>query len=187
MRQLRASRCRQHHRQHGQFLIILVVSIMLAAGIFALGLREYHIYQRRQTVTAAEQQISNLVQHLAVVYNGAPGGYVGISDSVLATQGLVRSSAVQGGEVITPFNTRLTVAAATLYAANDSVSITIAGIPKADCPDFIAGVESLAYDVTVNGTYVKNIPGNTPFTPRTTNPACANGSAMATSTLWIHP
>lgn len=142
-------------RTLGQISIEYVVVIALVALGLA-GIIYYFTKGRHETsVNSVASAVTTMAGAAQKQYNGDPNGFANVTAQALINNGDVPSPMVQGANIVTGFGTPVTVAPATTYNANDSVSFSFA-VPPSDCSNFVQAVASNFNSITVGGTAVKN-------------------------------
>ncbi|HEU0197454.1 MAG TPA: type 4 pilus major pilin [Nevskiaceae bacterium] len=147
----------QHNLAHqrGQFLVLITVAIILAAGIVFFGFRKY---EQGKTSSQVQQALGSFTTMAAAIEQGfqsvqgdSGGVYTGVTTQEIAEGGYVPTADVQSSNVMGPFGAALQFAPAT--NAN-YLNITYPNVPDAACHQFVNGLVNNATAVAVNGTVI---------------------------------
>ncbi|THD11329.1 type 4 pilus major pilin [Metallibacterium scheffleri] len=151
----------QKKRALGQISIEYVIVIALVAlalvGIIIYATRGRH----EQNVNAEASNLTTMVGAVQKQYNTDPNGFANVTAPTIIDNGDVPSQLVQGTTIVSGFGSPITVAPATTYAADDSVSFTY-DVPPDECSNFVQAVASDFVTISVGGTDVKNVAGGVP-------------------------
>lgn len=158
---------------------VLIVLAIAAAVLFAVFAAVSKVQAKQITKEAAEG-LNLMVADTRAKFK-SQGNFTGISPKVLIDNRIPPSNMIQGNNIVSPWNTNIGVAAATLQNTNDAVAFTYTGIGEEDCSNFVTAAEGSFARVTVNGTAVKDVPGNVhQVNVATLGTACSNGGANNT-------
>lgn len=157
-----------------------IVAALLAMALAAFAL--YHfvaIYRVRaltQRANSAVAQAVVLAENAQLLDNGVPDGFSGVTAAALITNGAVPPVNVSGSQIVSAFQTPVAIATGTTGAApNDSISFTYS-IPVAACPQFVIGVQDVAWNVVVNGAVLKTL--TQPLSVATAVTSCNSGATQ---------
>lgn len=159
--------------QKGQSLIEYVIYIGLAALVLG-GIIYFATSGRRNTAVQNEAStLTSIVGATQKLYNSDPNGFANVTATALINNGVIPSSDVVNGAMVSGFGTPITVAPATLYNANDGVAFTY-GVPPDDCSGFVQAVASDFAQITIGGQLVKDVTSNTALSAATLGTRCTS-------------
>lgn len=142
-------------RQQGFTLIELAIVVVMVAVLISLGLKTINQTRVSANANAEATELPLIVSKIQKTYS-TQSTYSGVS-----LAGLIALNIFPTERVVSPTSAQnrwgggITVAAATLTNANDSVQLTYAGVPKDECVEVIPLVTQTVRVITVNGTSVK--------------------------------
>lgn len=165
-------------KQKGLTMIELMLGLLVVLVIIGIAIIAFNNLRSSQRTQGMQSQ---LLQVLAGVQKIAPGpNYEGVSADTLIKAGQAPSDMVNGTTLVNRFGGGVTIAPATYGggagAANNAVTITFNGVPKAECNAVIANTQPTFPRIVVGATAVKDQFAATPvaYTQAATATACEN-------------
>lgn len=157
---LRQPTVSQRKRAQGQFLIQIVIGIALLALILAGVIYYFNKGRGNSQVNDEAQAVTSMIGGAQKLYTGNANGYANVTTDILVQNGIVPTGEVNGNNITSGFGTPVTVAAATLYNANDSIEFSYQ-VPPDLCSGFVQAVDSNTAKIEVAGTAVKDVTAGT--------------------------
>ena len=147
-------------KQKGLTMIELMLGLLVVLVIIGIAIIAFNNLRSSQRTQGMQSQ---LLQVLAGVQKIAPGpNYLGVSDATLIKAGHAPSDMVNdnGTALVNRFGGAVTVAPATYGggtgAADNAVTITFNGVPRAECNAVIANTQPTFPRIAVGTTAVKD-------------------------------
>lgn len=144
-------------KQQGFTLIEVLIVLAIAAGVLFAVFMAVNKVQAKQLSKEAAENLNLMVADTRAKFK-SQGNFTGVSALVLINNHVPPSSMIQGTNIVSPWNTNITVAPVQIVNANDGVRFTYTGVGQEDCSNFVQAAEGTFSRITVNGTLVKNIP-----------------------------
>lgn len=173
-------------KQKGLTMIELMLGLLVVLVIIGIAIIAFNNLRSSQRTQGMQSQ---LLQVLAGVQKIAPGpNYAGVSAASLIQAGHAPSDMINDTSLVNRFGGAVTVAPATYGggtgAADNAVTITFNGVPRAECNAVIANTQPTFPRIAVGTTAVKDQFGATPvaYTQAATVTACANDANNITFT-----
>lgn len=166
----------------GFTLIEVLIVLAIAAGVLFAIFAAVSKVQAKSIAKEASEGLNLMVADVRAKFK-SQGNFTGVTPQVLIQNRIPPSNMIQGNQIISPWNTPINVAPATLVTANDAVAFTYTGMGSEDCSNFVQAAEGSFSRISVNGTNVKDVPGG-PATARlniaTLGQQCDQGGANNT-------
>lgn len=183
---LRQAPTRLHARLRGQagltlleMALVLLVAAIIIAGAVKLYSDNLRTTSINTNVAAIQATVGKIKQKFGVL-----GQYGEITTANATQNGIFGDLRVVGTNTAnTPFSTPITVAPATLTAANDAVQLTWTGVPANQCSDIVVGVQDTLRRMSVGATEVKAL--DTRSVDITSLGAACEADDIVTLQLWI--
>ncbi|MFJ1254378.1 type 4 pilus major pilin [Cupriavidus sp. CuC1] len=154
------SRNRRTRRQWGGVLDEYGFYLLLA-GLALVAILV--LFSRNQTDTQVQQLTTELNGVIGKVKTSYRGQYSKVSISALMSNGVFKDlttmTEVGSNVILQPGGGQLTVAAAQLLSANDSLQWSVPQQPDAACIAIVASYQGSAGKIVVNGTTIKAVGG----------------------------
>jgi len=167
-------------KSKGFTLIEVLIVLAISAGVLFSVFVAVNKVQTKQLAKEAAENLNLMVADTRAKFK-SQGNFSGVSAKVLIDNRIPPSNMIQGTNIVSPWNTNITVAPATLQNQNDAVSFTYTGIGIEDCSNFVQAAEGAFSRITVGGTAVKDIPGGvTTLNVANLGTACTKGGANNT-------
>lgn len=173
-------------KQKGLTMIELMLGLLVVLVIIGIAIVAFNNLRSSQRTQGMQSQV---LQVLAGVQKIAPGpNYAGVSAASLIQAGHAPSDMINGTALVNRFGGAVTVAPATYGggtgAADNAVTITFNGVPRAECNAVIANTQPTFPRIAVGTTAVKDQFGATPvaYTQAATVTACDNDANNITFT-----
>lgn len=168
----------KHYR--GFTLIELLIALSIGAsvlfGVFTLVSK----VQTKSIAKEAAESLNIMVADARAKFK-SQGNFTGVTPKVLIDNRIPPSNMIQGNNIVSPWNTNIGVAPATLVNTDDAIAFTYTGIGIEDCSNFVQAAEGAFSRIEVNGTNVKDVPGGvTQLKVADLGTACTAGGANST-------
>lgn len=161
--------------QRGQIAIEYVIIIALVA-LALIGVI-YFFTKGRNTNSVNNQAsiLTNIVADTQKLFQSQPD-YSTLTGAVLINNNAIPSTMVSGTNIVSGWNTPVTVAPGNLYGTNDAAIFTYT-VPQNVCSDFTSAVASSFPKITIAGTAVKDMTAGTALSVAALGTACAAAPA----------
>jgi Tfp pilus assembly protein PilW len=169
--------------QRGQSLIEYVIYIGLAALAIAGFVYFAFVGNSNTAVNSESDNLTFIVSSARKLYYNSSTGYSGVSASVLINNGVIPDTEVTGTTITSSFGTPITVAAGTLYNANDALALTYL-VPPGNCSAFVSSVQSQFDRIQVAGSTEKDTTVGTAFQQSNLGTACASSAGASVTVIF---
>jgi type IV pilus assembly protein PilA len=176
----RAPLGRSYCRESGFTLVEVSVVVVLMVLMLTFSFPFIKELFTETKVKPAVEEMSRIIKVITSAHIGANASYATADTGEIATIALGSSAVFTPNAAKTVLNHSLssvtatvTMAPATVSAANDAATITVNLAARATCPGFVAGLQHAAVAMTINGTSVKAVGGS--FLAPDAQVACTDG------------
>lgn len=130
----------------------IVVALVAGGALFV-----YLVFSDRNDSATVSAEAHNFTMMAAAAQAKwrVQGGFEGISDATLISNGVVPTSMIVEDRIETRWNTQVTVAPASLGAGLDAANFAYS-VPRKSCSDFIVQAGASAAQAAVEGSIVKS-------------------------------
>ncbi len=169
LRRSRLAHGRNRSASTGFSILELSVVMILTATLSVAIVVNFLLANDRHRADDTVQEVTDLVHNVHSLF-GTSQNYANLSTAYIASSAQVDANFVSGTTLVDPFKGPVTIVPATTTNANDSISVTVAGLPVWAClrvavadfgPDFISS--------SVGGKTSSN---NAPLTPKKAVAGC---------------
>ena len=168
--------------QKGASIVSVMLGILVAGIMLVVAVNQFQDSNKKTRIETATQEILQIISTAQKNY-GFANQYGQVTTAIAVQGGIVPEARRNTGTntANNNYNGAITFAPASINTTNDGLEITYANVRGGDCQQFIQNTESLARQVFVGSTQVKQT--DSPITLSTLSTAC--DAASTVSVKWI--
>lgn len=154
---MRLNGVKSRRKQQGFGLYDLLFWLGVSAGLLLSVLMLLRSVNNSKAGYTEAQNYNRMIADARAKY-AQQGSFTGVNAAALINLGIVPETMVQGTNIVSGWNTPVTVAATNLYGtAGDGIEFTFT-VPRDQCADFVTNAAGSTARVRVGGTVVKDTP-----------------------------
>lgn len=148
------------HAQHGISIMSVLLGMVIAALVAAVGFNQFTDAQRKTRIEAATAEVSTIIAEAQKTY-GAANQYANVTTAIAVQGGVIPARLRDAGAntARNKYSGPILLAPATINVASDSLDLTYSSVRSEDCQDVALTIDPLVNSIQVAGTAVKAVNG----------------------------